>query len=372
MQGNLREIDVSSIFRALAREQCTGELLIETPAGQFWFVFWEGGRILYATSAEGQRNRLRDYLHGTSLLPALEKTTGGNETLEYNGLWAVVRHGHLPPLDARNILHHMVSEVLFDVLPLCEGRFAFEAQRGLAPHLAVFDPLQLVRAALREVQQWKRLYPTFRHPEQRLLRRTEEDLGPMLTPLRLDPAWLDGQTSLRRLARYSQNSLLAIAIALQPLVMEQSIVLLPPGAGQRPRGHKGRVVWVDSSLTVCRTVEYLLGRQGYQVAAVTDPMRALSLVFQVQPHLIVGDGELVGLDGYQLCAMLRQSVQFAKTPFVISTREESPDILQRVQAVGATATLRKPFGESDVLMMLDRHLLPINHEGNRKYRRSHG
>jgi len=368
VQGNLREIDVSSVFRTLAREQRTGELLIETLTGRFWFVFWEGGRILYATSAEGQGNRLRDYLHGTSLLRALEKTTGGNETLEYNGLWAVVRHGHLPPLDARNILQHMVAEVLFDVLPLCEGRFAFESQRGLAPHLAAFDPLGLCREALREVQQWKRLYPTFRHPEQRLLRRTEEDLGAALAGLHLDPTWLDGKTSLRRLARYSQNSLLAIAIALQPLVVAQSVVLLPAGAGQRPRSHKGTVVWVDSSLTVCRTVEYLLGRQGYQVAAVTDPIRALGLVFQVQPHLIVGDGELVGLDGYQLCAMLRQSAQFAKTPFVIATQQEFPAISQRAQAVGATATLRKPFAESDLLAMLDRHLLPTQNGVGRKYR----
>ncbi len=367
MQGNLREIDVSSVFRALAREQRTGELLIETLTGRFWFVFWEGGRILYATSAEGQGNRLRDYLHGTSFLPALEKTAGGTEILEYSGLWAVVRQGHLPPLDARNILRHMVAEVLFEVLPLAEGRFAFETQRGLAPHLTAFDPLQLGREALAEVQQWKRLYPTFRHPEQRLLRRTEEDLGPALAALHLDPAWLDGKTSLRRLARYSQNSRLAIAQALHPLIKKQAVVVLPAGPGQRPRSYKGTVVWVDSSLTVCRTVEYLLGRQGYQVAAVTDPLRALGLVFQVQPQLIVGDGELAGLDGYQLCAMLRQSAQFAKTPFVISTQQESPDTLQRVQAIGATATLRKPFVEADVLAMIDRYLMATNGGGSRKF-----
>ncbi len=368
MQGNLREIDVSSVFRALAREQRTGELLIETLTGRFWFVFWEGGRILYATGAEGRGSRLRDYLHGTSLLPALEKTAGGTETLEYNGLWAVVRQGHLPPLDARNILRHMVAEVLFEVLPLAEGRFAFETQRGLAPHLTAFDPLQLGREALAEVQQWKRLYPTFRHPEQRLLRRTEEDLGPALAALRLDPAWLDGKTSLRRLARYSQNSRLAIAQALHPWVQKQSVVVLPAGSGARSRCHKGTVVWVDSSLTVCRTVEYLLGRQGYQVAAVTDPLRALGLVFQVQPQLIVGDEDLVGLDGYQLCAMLRQSTQFAKTPFVVSIQQESLETLQRVQAVRATATLRKPFGEADVLAMLDRYLIAANGSGSRKGR----
>ncbi|MFQ3679307.1 MAG: response regulator [Pseudanabaenaceae cyanobacterium] len=355
MQGNLREIDVSSVFQALAREQRTGELLIETLTGRFWFVFWEGGRILYASSAEGQGNRLRDYLHGTSLLRTLEKVSSGNEILEYNRLWAVIRHGHLPPLDACNILRHMVAEVLFEVLPLVEGRFAFESQRGFAPHLTAFDPLRLCREVLGEVQHWKRLYPTFRHPEQRLLRRTEADLGEVLAPLRLDPAWLDGKNSLRRLARYSQNSLLAMAIALEPWVAENAITLLPESPGLRSRSPKGTVVWVDSSLTVCRTVEYLLGCQGYQVAAVTDPVRALGLVFQVQPQLIVGDGELTGLDGYQLCAMLRQSPKFAQTPFLISIQQETPETRQRLRAVGATATLRKPFGESELLAALERH-----------------
>ncbi|NJK60013.1 MAG: response regulator [Oscillatoriales cyanobacterium SM2_1_8] len=367
MHGNLRETDVGSLFRMLSLEQRTGELLIEILTGRFWFVFWEDGRILYATSTEGQGNRLRDYLHGTSLLRALEKATGGSgEALEYNSLWAVVRNGHLPPLDAQNILRHMVAEVLFDVLPLYEGRFAFESQRSLAPRLTAFDPLALCWEVLADLQQWKRLYPVFRNPEQRLIRRTDGALGEDLAALRIDPAWLDGKTSLRRLSRYSQRTLLSLAIALQPLVAAQSVAILSETPSHRPRQNKATVVCVDGSLTVCRTVEYWLGRHGYQVAAVTDPTRALGLVFQVQPQLIVGDGDLSGLDGYQLCAMLRQAAQFAQIPFVISTQQETADTPQRLRTVGATAALRKPFAESDLLAMLDRHLLPTNGGGIRR------
>jgi twitching motility two-component system response regulator PilG len=56
-----------------------------------------------------------------------------------------------------------------------------------------------------------------------------------------------------------------------------------------------------------KTVEQILEEQGYEATSIGNPLRALSLLFQLKPDLILCDIAMPELEGYQLCAMLRQS-----------------------------------------------------------------
>ena len=62
------------------------------------------------------------------------------------------------------------------------------------------------------------------------------------------------------------------------------------------------------------------------------------------------------LDGYEICAMLRSSIAFRQTPIIMLTGKDG--FIDRVKAriVGATDYLTKPFGESELLMLVEKYV----------------
>jgi twitching motility two-component system response regulator PilG len=82
------------------------------------------------------------------------------------------------------------------------------------------------------------------------------------------------------------------------------------------------------------------------------------LVFQLKPDLILCDIAMPDLDGYEICAMLRNSTAFRQTPIVMLTGIDG--FIDRVKArmVGATDYFTKPFGENELLMLVEKYVGP--------------
>jgi len=62
------------------------------------------------------------------------------------------------------------------------------------------------------------------------------------------------------------------------------------------------------------------------------------------------------LDGYEICAMLRNSSAFRETPIIMLTGKDG--FIDRVKAhmVGATDYLTKPFGEVELLTLVEQYV----------------
>ncbi|NEO01211.1 MAG: response regulator, partial [Moorea sp. SIO3I7] len=116
------------------------------------------------------------------------------------------------------------------------------------------------------------------------------------------------------------------------------------------------VVCVDDDLAVGKAVEYTLEAKGYKVTAIQKPLKALSEVFQLQPDLILCDLVMPDLDGYELCGMLRQSTAFRQTPIIMLTGKDGFIDRVRARMVGATDYLTKPFGDHELLMLLEKYI----------------
>jgi twitching motility two-component system response regulator PilG len=72
--------------------------------------------------------------------------------------------------------------------------------------------------------------------------------------------------------------------------------------------------------------------------------------------LILCDIAMPDLDGYEVCAMLRTSTVFRQTPIVMLTGKDG--FIDRVKArmAGATDYLTKPFGEQELLMLVEKYV----------------
>jgi twitching motility two-component system response regulator PilG len=64
------------------------------------------------------------------------------------------------------------------------------------------------------------------------------------------------------------------------------------------------------------------------------------------------------LDGYEVCAMLRKSTAFRQVPIVMLTGKDGFIDRVRARMIGATDYLTKPFGENELLMLVERYAGP--------------
>ncbi len=397
MQGNLSEIDIRSILQLIELGQRTGELFVEAygsswtgPSGegllggttlwnraakaaseQSWLVFFLNGQIIYAGDARGNLLRLRDHLRRYKLEQALGSLSQSSAIAtinapEYGHLWALLENRTLTPAQGRSIIQSMVHETLFDLLSLHQGGFIFEVSPALSPQLTTLEIGPLVVKIMKQVQQWKQFHPQIQSPDQcpaiahpsQLRSTIKESTFQTLT------TWMDSKTSIRQIARYLNRDILTVTRVIYPYVQQGLVHLLNPSPeftlkSELTRPNRvPRVVCIDDGITIRQTVEGILHEHGYEVSAIGNPLKALSLVFQLQPDLILCDISMPELDGYEISAMLRKSTAFRQTPIVMLTGREG--FIDRVKArmVGATDYLTKPFGEQELLTLVEKYVGP--------------
>lgn len=386
MQGNLSEIDIRSILQLIELGQRTGELFVEayssssgmsatyrSPAEQSWFVFCFNGQMIYATQSAGSLMRLRDYLRrykADATLDSLEvPSIGSTNAPEYGYLWALLENHVLTPAQGRSIIHSMVHETLFDLLSLHQGAFTFEMGPALAPQLTSLDISTLLAKIVKQVQEWKQFHPHIQSPNQCPIISDPDELRSALRPnvFQALSRWADGQTSIRQMARYLNRDVLTVAKAIYPFVQQGLVQLfyqqsVASAAGKREWQQREmkvpRVVCLDDDGVIRKTVEAILSQHGYEATGIGNPLKALSLVFQLKPDLLLCDIAMPELDGYEICVMLRNSTAFRQTPIIMLTGIDG--FIDRVKArmAGATDYLTKPFGESELLMLVEKYVGP--------------
>ena len=103
---------------------------------------------------------------------------------------------------------------------------------------------------------------------------------------------------------------------------------------------KSKILIVEDERTLVETLEYSLRRQGYEVYTATDGRLALDVAAKHQPDLVVLDVMLPGIDGFEVCRILRQT---SSAPVLMLTaRTEEIDKIVGLE-VGADDYLTKPF-----------------------------
>lgn len=381
MQGTLNEIDIRSILQLIELGQRTGYLEVEAFGLQrdsrsrlgerFWFVFFLNGQIAYAADNNSSLSRLRDYARryrvdvtlNSQSVPSIAATNAP----EYGYLWALLENHVLTPAQGRSILQSMVKETLFDLLSLHNGSFIFEIGPALAPQLMTLEIGPVVAKIMKQVQEWKQFHPHIQSPDQCPVITDAAKLRQALpeNTFKILEHWADGKTSIRRMARYLNREILPVARAIYPYVKQGWVQLLYSGPVATTTGRElllfpetgsKSIVFIDDGIATCKAVEYTLKQHDYAVAAISNPVKALSLVFELKPDLILCDIAMPGLDGYEICAMLRRSTAFRQTPIVMLTSKDG--FIDRVKArmVGATDYLTKPFGDSELLMLVEKYV----------------
>ncbi len=106
---------------------------------------------------------------------------------------------------------------------------------------------------------------------------------------------------------------------------------------------KASILAVDDEEDILELIRYNLAREGYQVTCAETGEQALKEVKAHRPDAIVLDLMLPGLDGLDVCRILKSSPQTAQIPIIMLTaRGEEADMVTGLE-MGADDYIVKPF-----------------------------
>lgn len=106
---------------------------------------------------------------------------------------------------------------------------------------------------------------------------------------------------------------------------------------------KEKILIVDDEKDIVELVEYNLEREGYRVTSAYNGEEALELVRKELPNLIILDLMLPGIDGLEVCRVLKRDSRTFNIPIIMLTAKgEEADIVAGLE-LGADDYVTKPF-----------------------------
>lgn len=103
------------------------------------------------------------------------------------------------------------------------------------------------------------------------------------------------------------------------------------------------ILAVDDEGDILELIRYNLVKEGYRVDVATTGEIALDMAFSQQPDLILLDLMLPGIDGFEVCRLLKSDSRTKLIPIVMLTAKgEEADIVTGLE-LGADSYVTKPF-----------------------------
>lgn len=115
---------------------------------------------------------------------------------------------------------------------------------------------------------------------------------------------------------------------------------------------KKRILIVDDETDVTELLEYNLGREGYEVTSINNPLLILGTAREFAPDLIILDVMMPDLSGIQIARMLRADTGMAHVPILFLTARDQPEDRVKGLEAGADDYICKPFDVRELLLRI--------------------
>jgi chemotaxis family two-component system response regulator PixG len=373
-------------FASLKSAQFTGKFLVKADGEQEWIFYLYQGRIVYAAGGMNSVRRWQRNLatHCPQIQVNQLHLPGelfSREAWEYLLLGLLLKQQLINREQVGGLIQESVTEVLFDILQSGQIKYQTQPENPLPFQLLLIEFEQIIAATQKLWQSWEAANltnllpnkaPIIKHP-QSLQQKTSPALYRQLTML------LDGQRTLRDLAIQMKRQVTDVTLSLLPYIRADMVELVeipdlpkpnnsaapasppaPPAPPAQPAQavqatpEKTLIACIDDSPLICQTIEQILTAAGYQFMAIQDPLRAISTLLSRKPNFIFLDLVMPNLNGYEICAKLRQISHFRATPIVLLSGNAIDPV--RVKEAGVSDSLEKPMQPEIVLKIVEKYL----------------
>ncbi|WP_299416504.1 response regulator [Acaryochloris sp. IP29b_bin.148] len=306
-------------------------------------------------------------------------------------LWLQERH-LLDAMQTQQLIEDFTQDALETFLWLRQGQATWDNAvakpewvstiSGEIPLLELVDTIRFLRQRMKA---WQNCCSDIWSPYQRPYLLDVRDINKPVAGGKFSPEVLTKLAqlmsrgfSLRQLSVLLKQDELHIAQLFGPYVDQNVIYLRNP---QPPFDHLPRVpkiskaqvakaaqdanqvfkiVCIDDSPTILSEIERCLGSTRYKVTTVSDPIQASTIIFRVQPDLILLDITMPKINGYRLCNLLRNSNVFDETPIIMVTGNTRMIDKARAKLAGATDYFTKPFTQKGLTEMVEKYLTQLH------------
>jgi DNA-binding response OmpR family regulator len=121
------------------------------------------------------------------------------------------------------------------------------------------------------------------------------------------------------------------------------------------------ILIVDDELDVVIPIQFLMEQQGYSVMIAQRGEDALDLIYQYKPDLVLLDIMLPGIDGWQVCEIIRLNPNYREIKVIFLTARGRKEEIAKGLALGADAYITKPFSNAELVAKV-KELLKQNNE----------
>jgi len=406
-------LQLTGIIQQVIQSEINGRLNLITQTGQQWDLYFQLGRIVWASGGEHRFRRWHRVLRQLGISPASiqmrEKQLPAQ--WEHLVLSVLLKRNRLKREDVQRAIETNVTEVLFDVLQA--SAYITEmgcnvSQKGIedSPVTVLGAPDDFLSQARHQLKAWKLGGLGDYSPNFAPVITSHEALKKHCSPqmyVTLVSA-LTGKSALRDIAIIKRQSLTDLALFLRPYV-EKNVLAFQPIAdfpapmpkttgsdrrgNDRPGANRDRreaensgpslqssesasnaapvtppakssggplIVCIDDSPQVGYILEQVLVPLGYQVLSIQDPIQALSTLMRRKPDFIFLDLVMPVISGYELCSQIRRVSALKETPVAILTGNDGVVDRVRAKVSGANDFLGKPVVPEKVLAVLQRHV----------------
>ncbi len=126
---------------------------------------------------------------------------------------------------------------------------------------------------------------------------------------------------------------------------------------------KMRILVADGNATIRKLLRHSLAKEEYEILEASDGKQTLEVAMQrPEPHAILIDARIGGVDGLEVCRQLKSDMQYRTIPIIIMTNSGSnEDIAEAVEA-GADEFLSKPVNRGELAVRM--RSITRMHQGN--------
>src|SRR6266403_2360578 len=118
---------------------------------------------------------------------------------------------------------------------------------------------------------------------------------------------------------------------------------------KEPGGPQAEILIVEDSPTQAKRLQYILEQQGHHVTVASDGGEALEAAKRSKPTVIISDVVMPGMDGYELCRIVKDNPALSDVPVILVTTLSDPHDVIRGLERRADNFILKPYDERYLL-----------------------
>jgi DNA-binding response OmpR family regulator len=109
------------------------------------------------------------------------------------------------------------------------------------------------------------------------------------------------------------------------------------------------ILIVDDEPNVVIPIQFLMEQQGYKVMIAERGEDALDLIYHYKPDLVLLDIMLPGIDGYEVCEIVRLNPNYRNVKIIFLTAKGREEEIAKGLALGADAYITKPYSNAELV-----------------------